>query len=66
MYFAPNTMIKCHLSHFLNLQGAVHQYWRSIRDDAVRRKKGKLDEHRIATRRRLQIQRVGHLHTVHE
>ena len=48
---------------FLNFQGAVQQYWRSIRDDAVRRAKGKYDEHRIATRRRLRVQRVGHLHT---
>ena len=47
----------------LHFQGAVHQYWWSIRDDAVRRKKGKYKEHRIRTRRRVRMQRVGHSHT---
>lgn len=36
---------------------AVHQYWRSLRDDAVRKVNGKLEEHRIATRRRQRVQR---------
>jgi len=30
-----------HVFPFLSFQGAVHQYWWSIRDDAVRRAQGK-------------------------
>lgn len=39
------------------IKGAVHQYWRSLRDDAVRKVKGKYEEHRITTRRRVRKQR---------
>ena len=38
--------------------GAICQYWRSIRDDAIRKKNGKLKERRVMTRRQLRVKRV--------
>ena len=49
LYVSPALTV-CHA--FL-LLGAVFQYWRSTRDDMVRQKNGKLEEHRVLTRRRL-------------
>ncbi|CAH3183805.1 unnamed protein product, partial [Porites lobata] len=37
------------------IKAAIFTYWRSIRDDAIRRKNGKLQEHRIMTRRLLRV-----------
>ena len=38
--------------------GANCQYWRSIQDDAIPKKNGKLKEHQVVTRWRLRVKRV--------
>lgn len=48
-----------HVFPFLSFQGAVHQYWWSIRDDAVRRAQGK---YRLLTFDFGQLEKLTFLH----
>ena len=39
--------------------GAVHQHWRSMRDDATRKTTGKYDEHRAQVKRLNRLKKVS-------
>jgi len=59
--------IPCQLTHSIHFElAAVHQHWRSIRDDKTRKTNNSFEKHRRQMKRSSRLKRVSIVHKLYE